>query len=255
MTRHDDDSFENSLGILLRSALRQRVDPETRNRHLHALTACAEQMREGSEPAEVVPLRPRWQRAYAVAAVFAMLAFASTSVLAASQRALPGDVLYAVKRGTEQARLLLATSPEATAGVHAEIALERAEEAQLLAAAEGTAASPQVQSLESEARSENQAGQDAAPGVPALDQAQEGVQQEIDGARELIGEDASPTPGASTAPTPSPPDGDEPVPAVPLPSVGPEESRTVQFPGSDPTLTPPPIPGAGGSVIPSNQES
>ncbi len=269
MTRHDDDSFDSSLGLLLRRALRQKVDPETRDRHLDALTVQAARLREAGATAEVLPMRParpRWVGA--VAAALVVLAFCSTTVVA-SQEALPGDVLYTVKRGTENARLLLATSPEAVAEVRADIAQTRSEEAQLVAAAGGTAAEEQVESLQAEARSQIEQAAQEAPGAPGIGAAQERVEQDIEGSDQLIGGSAAgggaPAPAPSRpAAVPSTPPAEEPTqaPAPAVPAPGPAESGTVTTPAAPlPTETPgglpdttPPAGTPGGSVIPSTQD-
>jgi len=269
MTRHDDDSFESSLGLLLRRALRQKVDPETRDRHLDALTVQAARLREAGPTAEVLPMRParpRWVGA--VAAALVVLAFCSTTVIA-SQSALPGDVLYTVKRGTENARLLLATSPEAVAEVRADIAQARSEEAQLVAAAGGTAAEEQVESLQAEARSQIEQAAQEAPGAPGIGEAQERVEQDIEGSEELIG--GSAPGGAAPAPAPNrppavattpPPEEPTQAPVPSVPGTGAVESGTVtvptvplptETPGDLPDVTPP-AGAPGGSIIPSTQD-
>lgn len=260
MTRHDDDSFESSLGVVLRRALRQQVEPETRDRHLDALTVQAGRLRDGAAMAEVVPLRParpRWMAGAAAALV--VLAFGSTTVVA-SQDALPGDVLYTVKRGTENARLFLATSPEAVAEVRADIAQTRSEEAQIVAAVGGPGAEEQVETLQAEARSQLERAAEEDPGAPGIPAAQERVEQDIEGSDELLGgTDTSPStpvrPAAppTTAPSEAPAPADPPVAVVPGPAEsGTAETQPSPTPSGDPVTEPPA--GGGGSVIPSTQD-
>jgi Domain of unknown function (DUF5667) len=240
---HDDDSFENSLGVVLGRALRQQLDPETRRRHLDSLTTQAMRLRDEQPVAEVVALR-RPQRMALVAAVVTMVVFSATAVLSASQRALPGDLLYSLKRGAEEARLLLAVSPEADAAVRAEIASNRAEEMQLLAARQGADAGPQLAQLEQQARESIAAAQEAAPGEVSVNEATAQAEQSIENAREIIRADV---------PTPSP----SPTASTPPVAVGPPETTTAPVdptPTEEPTGLPPIIPGSGGGQpIPSDQ--
>lgn len=125
MTERDDD-FDPALGAMLRRALRQRVDPETSERHLAIIKGEAARLQaERSVPR----LRPR--RHLLIAALIGVLLMSmSGGAVAASGAALPGDLLYPVKLGTEQIRLLIAVSPEADSAVLLDIARRRIAEAQ-----------------------------------------------------------------------------------------------------------------------------
>ncbi|RNM16697.1 DUF5667 domain-containing protein [Nocardioides pocheonensis] len=67
-----------------------------------------------SVPAEVVPLRPRRsQRRLAAAAAAFVVVGGTAGVAAAAENSLPGDPLYALKRGIESAQVSLNTSDAA----------------------------------------------------------------------------------------------------------------------------------------------
>lgn len=76
---------------------------------------------------------PRWRRRTAAALVAAVLVLASgAGTVWAAQSALPGDVLYPVKRASESVRLALARDPGAKARLHLELADRRLEELRAL---------------------------------------------------------------------------------------------------------------------------
>lgn len=244
---HDDDSFDSSLGSLLSRALQQRVDPETRRRHLDALTTQAVRLRDDAPVAEVIPLRPRYQRFGMVAAGLALVLFSGTAVLDASQEALPGDLLYTVKRGTETARLLLAVSPEAQAEVRAEIAATRSEEMQQLAAQVGRPAVARIQALAEEAHDQLAAAAAVDPDGDAVAEAEQRVQEDTEGTDQIIG---GVLPTESPAPLPSP------VPTTPPVTSLPPETTTVPVPSEEPTPVPPvTAPGSSGGGIAPNEQT
>lgn len=82
---------------------------------------------------------PFWQRllkpipALASLALVLALTLGSMGVVGASAASLPGDTLYPVKRGWEQARLALTLNPAADAALLASFAQERVEEIEALA--------------------------------------------------------------------------------------------------------------------------
>lgn len=118
------DDLDPRLAAMFTRAFRQPVEVEVAARHLWAIDR--EATRLAQERA-----RPRGLRRVLVAAMAAVaLLGTSTAAVAASGPAMPGDLLYPVKRGTEQARLLVARSPEAEALVLLDIASRRATEAE-----------------------------------------------------------------------------------------------------------------------------
>lgn len=116
-SRADDAAVEELIGLtdrLSRVDARDRLDPEFRAVTRQRLIALAEQRAAGLEPAHRPsraagahryrsPVRGRGF-AVAVAAMAVVLAAAGLLTLAARD-ALPGEALYAVKRGAEQVRL------------------------------------------------------------------------------------------------------------------------------------------------------
>lgn len=125
MTDPDDD-LDPALGAMLRRALRQRVDPETSARHMAIIKSEAARLQ-----AERGARRIRVRRHLLIAALIGLLLMSmSGGAVAASGAALPGDLLYPVKLGTEQVRLLIARSPEADSAVRLDIARRRITEAQ-----------------------------------------------------------------------------------------------------------------------------
>lgn len=80
-----------------------------------------------------VRARPFGRRALALAGapaltIVLMLGMSSTGIAMASQSSRPGDLLYSIKRGTEQARLAMATDEASRADLHLTFANERLKE-------------------------------------------------------------------------------------------------------------------------------
>jgi len=138
--------FRDSLGPLLAlavqtqqglapaapsSVVRDQTEARLLNR-LHKETASGQRTR---------PPLPRraWSRppAFALASLSLILSLLvlTTGVAYASAEALPGDLLYPVKQGLEQARLAISTTPEGDAALLVGFADERLAEAEALAAA------------------------------------------------------------------------------------------------------------------------
>ena len=86
-----------------RTALRERLVAEAASRPAPAEPASSDPA--GTSPAEA-PTAPRWRSAVATVAVAAVVSGAGAA--AASQRALPGDSLYGLKRQIESVELALA---------------------------------------------------------------------------------------------------------------------------------------------------
>jgi hypothetical protein len=99
-------------------------------------------------PADPVRLPARWRRPRLslVAASLALLAVASTAVLS-SRNALPGDPLYALKRGTEQAGLALARGDEGRGLRYLQLARTRAGEVRDLAGRRGAGPAALIDTL------------------------------------------------------------------------------------------------------------
>lgn len=137
--------FRDSLGPLLAlavqtqqglapaapsSVVRDQTEARLLNR-LHKETASGRRTR---------PPLPRraWRRpAFALASLSLILSLLvlTTGVTYASAEALPGDLLYPVKQGLEQARLAISTTPEGDTALLVGFADERLAEAEALAAA------------------------------------------------------------------------------------------------------------------------
>lgn len=116
------EDLDPALAAVLQRAFLRSVDVETAARHLWTINQEAR--------VRAVPAAPRRFRKAAVAALTsALLVGSSSAAVAASGPALPGDLLYPVKLGSEQARLIIAISPEADARVHLDIARRRMAEA------------------------------------------------------------------------------------------------------------------------------
>ncbi|HVL99016.1 MAG TPA: DUF5667 domain-containing protein, partial [Egibacteraceae bacterium] len=121
--RTPEDDYDPTLAELLRRAYARTVDVDTAARHLWAIDRAARLARRARRAT-------RSRRAVVSALTSLMLVAMSGAAVAASGAALPGDALYAVKRGTERVHLVLAVRPAADAQVHLAIARRRWEEAQ-----------------------------------------------------------------------------------------------------------------------------
>lgn len=136
MTESDRQDRSPAIAELLDDAYLARVDVDTASRHLWAIH------REAARLAELDPEPRRRElvgagsgagrrtvpRAAVPLLVLVMVMSSSGMALAASQSSLPGDVLYSVKRGTEQAQLIFARSPEARAQLQLSFARTRLDE-------------------------------------------------------------------------------------------------------------------------------
>lgn len=117
------EDLDPALAAVLQRAFLRTVGVETAARHLWTIN------QEGTRLREVVTAPRRFRKAAVAALTSALLVGSSSAAVAASGPALPGDFLYPVKLGTEQARLIVALSPEADARVHLDIARQRMAEA------------------------------------------------------------------------------------------------------------------------------
>lgn len=127
---------EELVGAAMAGAFAVPLAPEVTAEHMAAIRAAAQE-------SNVVPLRRvgRQVGRHAVAAMVAVSTLAGGSgVAAASSDALPGEVLYPVKRAVEQVMLTAAWTPTAEARVQAQLAARRLTEVELLLAG---GASPQ----------------------------------------------------------------------------------------------------------------
>jgi len=252
------DDLDPRLSMLFARAFVRPVDVEVAARHLWSID------REGTR-LEQQRSEPRGLRRVLVSVVAALaLMTTSTAAVAASGPAMPGDLLYPVKRGTEQARLLAARSPEAEALVLLDIASRRVTEAEhaadarpdavdgllaeaataFTAAAAVAVESPDVTAATDEVRqSALDAGQPLEPrGDAAAATAREPRSQT--GGRGEVVPGAPPTPGTvpteapptATQPAPTAPQGDQPA-VVPPPPIPPETSVPGATPPGAPTDT------------------
>ena len=111
------------------------ADPAFRLRARNRMLAAAANRRRARRwnPLGVLP-RPAARLAFAGALAVALLVGGLTSA-AASDNSLPGDALYPIKLGVEQAQLAITFDPVARARLHAQFAEVRLREAQRLVAA------------------------------------------------------------------------------------------------------------------------
>lgn len=119
--RFPDRDTDPALAALLQSAYAERVDMEMAARHLWMIHRAADALRSR----RVVGTR----KALVAMLAGSMLFMSSGGALAASSNALPGDVLYGVKRGVEQARIVLTVSRQGDARLHLALAKRRMAEA------------------------------------------------------------------------------------------------------------------------------
>jgi hypothetical protein len=239
-----DDEHEHPVGETLRRYFEQQVTPEVRARHTMAIHREAARIRIAEQRTLRVARRPR--RAAVASLVGAMLVGSSTGALAASDDALPGDLLYTVKRGSEQARLFAAAPFSAMGDVHLDIAKTRVAEAQA-AATERPGVVPQlVEETQKALQAAESEGVNVAAVAPELEEAaqaalvlaKETAPDEVIG---LLPSASTPAPPAAS-PSPSP---SNPAVASPAPSIGASPAPTATGPETgtaDPAATP--IPGA-----------
>jgi DNA-binding transcriptional MerR regulator len=127
------DADDALVTAALTGAFAVPVAAEVRAEHVAAIRAAA----EAPTADNVVPLRRFAQQVgrHAVAAVVAVSTMAGgTGVAAASTDALPGQMLYPVKRAVEQVMLTAAWTPSAEARVQTRLAARRLAEAERLLA-------------------------------------------------------------------------------------------------------------------------
>lgn len=216
-----DGDYEHPVGETLRRYFEQQVTPEVRARHTMAIYSEAHKIRLAERRAVRVARRPR--RAVVASLVGAMLVGSSTGALAASDDSLPGDILYPVKRSSEQARLFAAAPFSAVGTVHLDIAKARVEEAAALATARPTEVPHLVEEAKLAIEAAQAEGVDVAALAPDLQQAADSalaLAEEAD-PDAVIGLLPPPTPGAAAGPSVSP----SPLPsdtalASPAPSPG-----------------------------------
>ncbi|HWB72610.1 MAG TPA: DUF5667 domain-containing protein, partial [Egibacteraceae bacterium] len=120
-----DADHDPTIGEALWRAYAVRVDLDTAARHLWRIHRAAGL---GGRPGAAVGLRR-----LTVAVLTAMMLVTSSGVAVGASRSIPGDLLYALKRGVERAQLLVARSPEDVAQLHLRFARERIEEAHVAA--------------------------------------------------------------------------------------------------------------------------
>ncbi len=225
------DEHEHPVGQTLRRYFELQVTPEVRARHTMSIHREAAKIRLAERRAVRAARRPR--RAVVASLVGAMLVGSSTGALAASDDSLPGDMLYPVKRGTEQARLFAAVPFSAVGPVHLDIAQTRVEEAGAVAH-ERPADVPQlvVEAEEALAAAERE-GVDVAAVAPELAEAAGraitvAVNTAPDEVIGLLPPDSPALGAAGAVPSPSP------TVAAVQPSAAPSDGATVApSPGAD----------------------
>lgn len=100
--------LETASGL---TALESTPSPESRNASRQAFLAEAARLRESSPAGD--RSMPRWRRIFYSFASFALfLLLLGVIVIPPSADAIPGDILYPVKRSAESAQLLLASPAE-----------------------------------------------------------------------------------------------------------------------------------------------
>jgi hypothetical protein len=122
----EDDEIERAVAALRRT-LEQRVDPDVAARHISGIHREAARIRLAKKRSLRAARRPRV--AVLAALVGALLVGSSSMALAASDTAIPGDLLYPVKRSSEEVQLLVAVPFSNQGEVQLEIAAQRVEEA------------------------------------------------------------------------------------------------------------------------------
>lgn len=255
----DMDDYEHPVGETLRRYFDQQATPEVRARHTMAIHREAAKIRIAERRAVRLTRRPR--RAVVASLVGAMLVGSSTGALAASDDSLPGDLLYPVKRSSEQARLFAAAPFSAVGTVHLDIAKTRVEEAAAVAV-ERPALVPELVREYNHALEAAQAeGVDVAAVAPELNEAaNRALQVAVEVAPdEVIGLLPPPTPGALVDPLASPsPSPSDPAAASPAPSPGasvaatpdPNATATPGAPETSTAGTVPPLPSPSPSPSP-----
>lgn len=143
-----DREFTTLLGLV--AALRDQPPAEPRAEFVADLRSRlmveAESALQPEAANLVLPVRPRGRRErrlVAVASAFVLIG-GTTTMAAAAQGALPGDALYPVKRGIEQAEVQLSTSPAGKGEDLLTQASDRLAEVKGLVASNAAQSRPQV---------------------------------------------------------------------------------------------------------------
>lgn len=244
VTAFDDslDDLDPRLAALFTRAFATPVEVEVAARHLWSID------REGTR-LTTERAQPRGLRRVLVTGLAALaLMTTSSAAVAASGPSLPGDLLYPVKIGAEQARLTLARGPESEALVLLDIASRRLADAQRAATERPEA----VDGLLAEAASALSAAgavPDASPGVTeAAEQVRRTAAQTASALAPELGPQGRQSLGEVTAAVPQPaPPAAPPGPAGPPPGPGgppvTEASPSSEpVPGSRPPATAPAAP-------------
>lgn len=265
-----DDEHEHPVGQMLRRHFELQATPEVKARHVMSIHREAARIRLAERRALRAARRPR--RAVVASLVGAMLVGSSTGALAASDESMPGDALYPIKRGSEQARLFAAAPFSAVGSVHLDIARTRLQEAEAVASSR-PADVPLLVSEASEAlEAARREGENVAAIRPELEEAADralavAVTEDPDEVIGLLpsspglGSGISPSPVPSAAalePSPAPSDGASTTPSAgddaPDPgTVGAPTPTATPGPGAAETSTvtvPPPSPSPTPTVQP-----
>lgn len=237
-----DDETEHPVGETLRRHYDLRVTPEVAAKHTMAIHREAARIRVAHRRELRSSWRPR--RAVVASLVGAMLVGSSTGALAASEETLPGDLLYGVKRTSEQARLLAASTFAREGLVHLDIARMRVHEAQLAAPVRPVAV---IEQLTAEAEAALDAARaEGVPNVGTLEAellADASAAIAVSEATEEARVAAAPTPGPAVSASPSSPS-PSPSPSAPVlvpspsPSASPSQVASPQPSASEPSVEP-----------------
>lgn len=111
-----------AVAARLRAAAGARVSPAVAERHLLLMNEAA---RERATAAPAPPRRPAGRRVAIVLAATMLLALGASQVGFAASDALPGDLLYPVKRAVERLNLAVHPGAVSRATIHLELAERR----------------------------------------------------------------------------------------------------------------------------------
>lgn len=231
MTDMRDDE-EDHIGPALRRALERRVDPEVAARHVMAIHRESARLRLEDRRRLRAARRPR--RAVLAGLTGALILGSSTGAVAASNDALPGDILYPVKRTTEQAQLFAASSFRRKGAVYFDLAKRRAAEVEEAAVERPGAVPRLVQDMESSLEAAERAGvSEAVAAAPELRASASNALAMTGGSTEEVaglsdeGAGSAGQGGPATAPSPSTnptAQASEPAAAVAGPAISPSPS-------------------------------
>ncbi len=253
----EPDDLDAALSVEFKRAFAARLDVETAARHLWVLHRAARDLGTAPEafddptaerPAHTPRGGLRALRRVVVPVVAAfLLMFGATAAVAASATSLPGDVLYPIKRGTEQAQLLFADGPEAEAQLQLQFARTRLTELLAIAETRPDRIAQVVVDMSASLVAAANGGEDVAAQSETLRQeAQEEIAQlDVEVPEEAISAIASPVPPPPTtvvvAPTTVPTAPATADPTAPATESSTPTTTSEPMPTAEPTATPGPV--------------